>query len=608
MLHRRVPGAACVRAVLRRSCAPRRAERTSTTSQPAAPFTTDTAPAATERAVRAEKAAALRASGWEYAAVPTWPRTHSAWQARAEYEDQLLPGEGVAAPGVVVAGRVRALRWFGKLGFVAVEDASGQLQLQLAQDTLQADADGAAGSVSSIPHAKQLLDVGDIICARGDSMRKTKRGELSLVASECHLLSKAIRPLPEKYHGLRDVEARYRRRPLDFLTNARARQTIEQRSAALAAARRFLESEEFLEVETPLLHNSAGGASARPFTTHHNALDYTFALRIAPELYLKQLLVGGFEKVFELGRVLRNEGLSPRHNPEFTSLEVYEAYADYHRMIELVEGMVAAAAIAVQGTTELTYSGKPLDLTPPWRRVTMAKLVQERTGLDFRTFRDVTSAMSAADEALRVLECGLVPVNAEGVDDEGSRGGKRPLTDSVAPHLLPKTVGGVMALVFEEAVESSLWHPTIVTEYPLEISPLARRLRQATATTAASSPRHEAAPDNIEGGLVERFEVFAAGRELANAFSELADPMEQRARFEQQAALKALGDSEAHAVDEDYLAELEQAMPPAGGLGVGMDRLVMLLTDHSSIREVIAFPTLRPRDRKRETSSTFDCE
>ena len=550
--------------------------------------------AGSEQAVRTQKAASLRDDGWEYAAVPTWPRTHCAKQAHEQFERRLMPGEGISAPGVVVVGRVRALRWFGKLGFVTLEDASGRLQLQLAQDSLCAGTDAAAGQVKDIAHAEQMLDVGDIVCARGNAMRKTKRGELSLVVTDCHLLCKALRPLPEKFHGLRDVEARFRRRPLDFLTNERARKTIEQRSAALGAVRRYLESEGFLEVETPLLHAAAGGAAARPFITHHNALDYSFALRVAPELHLKQLLVGGFEKVFEMGRVLRNEGLSPRHNPEFTSLEVYEAYADYCRMIELVEGMVAAAAIAVRGTTELTYSGQPLDLTPPWRRVTMATLVREHTGIDFRNFCSVAAAMSAADEALRKLECKRDNVSdATGKLQNNSTGSYKTLSRSLPPHLLPKTVGGVMALVFEEAVEASLWHPTIVTEYPLESSPLARRLRSSSHGTDGQESGNS---DGVEGGLVERFEVFVAGRELANAFSELTDPTEQRSRFEQQAALKALGDTEAHAVDEDYLVELEQAMPPAGGLGVGMDRLVMLLTDHVSIREVIAFPTLKPRE------------
>lgn len=554
---------------------------------------------ASEQDVRAAKAAALRDAGWEYAAAPTWPRTHSAMQASEQFEAALQPGEELAAPGVTVAGRVRAMRWFGKLGFVSIQDASGLLQLQVAQGSLRGgEAGSAAGEITSVAQAKQLLDVGDIVCARGDTMRKTNKGELSLVAGECHLLSKALRPLPEKFHGLRDVEVRYRRRPLDFLTNERARRTIEQRSAALSAARRYLEAEGFLEVETPLLHAAAGGASARPFLTHHNALDCTFSLRIAPELHLKQLLVGGFEKVFELGRVLRNEGLSPRHNPEFTSLEVYEAYTDYHRMIELVEGLVGAAAIAVRGTTELSYNGNPLDLTSPWRKATMAELVRERTGLDFHDFRDVASAMDAADKALQELDDADhddAPADESGINNtmegEGIRRRRRSLADGIAPQLLPRTVGGVMALVFEETVESSLWQPTIVTEYPVEISPLARRLR---------SQGQPGDRQIVEGGLVERFEVFVAGRELANAFSELADPTEQRQRFEQQAALHALGDSEAHAVDEDYLTELEQGMPPAGGLGVGMDRLVMLLTDHTSIREVIAFPTLRPKHQEPE--------
>jgi lysyl-tRNA synthetase class 2 len=568
-----------------------------------------------ERAVRLAKVEQLMEQGWEYAAAPKYKRTHTAGEVQQQYSG-LGPGEQVGvhgAPGeyVAVSGRVMACRWFGKLGFISVQDGSGRVQLQMSADGFGSarhgtttpqgqDDQSMAGEhvVGSIEGAKQWLDVGDIVCARADAVRKTKRGEVSLVVSACQLLSKATRPLPEKFHGLRDVELRYRRRPLDFLTNVPARRVIEQRSAIMAHTRSYLQGLGFIEVETPLLHASTGGASARPFTTHHHALDCDFALRIAPELYLKQLLVGGFEKVFELGRVLRNEGISPRHNPEFTSLELYEAYADVGTMMEALEGLVSSAALAVRGTTRLSYSGgasgreELIDVTPPWRRVSMVDLVREHTGIDFTSLREVGEAIEVADAALATAAIQVVS-NAGGADGaaaDDSAGGAAAAAATAARRYRscaaarPTTVGGVMAHVFEELVEPSLRQPTLVFDYPRESSPLARTHRCASLARS------------VQGGLVERFEAFVCGWELANAFSELTDPAEQRRRFEEQAARRAQGDSEAHGVDEVFMRELEQGMPPAGGLGVGMDRLTMLLTDQQSIREVIAFPTLSHED------------
>jgi lysyl-tRNA synthetase class 2 len=351
--------------------------------------------------------------------------------------------------------------------------------------------------------------------------------------------------LPDKWHGLADVEKRYRQRYLDLIVSPQSRETFRRRALTVSAIRRWLDDREFLEIETPVLQSQPGGADARPFETHHNALDLPLTLRIATELHLKRLVVGGFERVYELGRIFRNEGISTRHNPEFTSVEVYQAYSDYLGMMELTEQMISAVCQEVCGSQTITYQGTEINLTPPWRRATMHELVQGATGLDFHAF-------STREEAAAAMEAKGLHVPA--------------LADSV---------GRLLNEAFEQAVESTLIQPTFVMDYPLEISPLAR-------------------PHRSKPGLVERFELFIVGREHANAFSELTDPVDQRQRLETQQERKAAGDLEAQGLDEDFVNALEVGMPPTGGLGIGIDRLVMLLTDSPSIRDVIAFPLLRP--------------
>ena len=432
---------------------------------------------------------------------------------------------------VSVAGRVMLTRPQGKLAFAELRDSSGAVQL-FALAKVTADFDAFA-----------RLSLGDWIGATGEVVR-TKRGELSVKVDEWVLLAEARRSFGDKWRGVSDVETRFRQREVDLWANVGSRDTLLLRSRTISWLRRTLEDRGFVEVETPILHSLAGGAAAKPFVTHHNALDADLYLRIAPELYLKRLVVGGFEKVFELGRVFRNEGLSPRHNPEFTMLELYQAYADYHDLMTLTEELVAGVALALLGTTELTYGGQILDLAPPWRRATLVDLVRQHSGLDV--------SMDTPLDELRTH------VAATGV----------------APHPLWGQ-GKLLVELYEKTAEPALWGPVFVTDFPAEVSPLARRHRH--------DPR-----------LTERFEAIVAGRELANAFSELTDPDDQRQRFEAQAAAKAAGDDEAMPVDEEYLRALEYGLPPTGGLGVGIDRLVMLLVDAANIREVIAFPTLRP--------------
>jgi len=388
------------------------------------------------------------------------------------------------------------------------------------------------------------VDAGDLIGVRG-ILRRTDRGELSVKVAEWSMLTKSLQPLPDKWHGLADVEKRYRQRYLDLIVSPQSRETFRRRALTVSAIRRWLDDREFLEIETPVLQSQPGGADARPFETHHNALDLPLTLRIATELHLKRLVVGGFERVYELGRIFRNEGISTRHNPEFTSVEVYQAYSDYLGMMELTEQMISAVCQEVCGSQTITYQGTEINLTPPWRRATMHELVQGATGLDFHAF-------STRAEAAAAMEAKGLHVPA--------------LADSV---------GRLLNEAFEQAVESTLIQPTFVMDYPLEISPLAR-------------------PHRSKPGLVERFELFIVGREHANAFSELTDPVDQRQRLETQQERKAAGDLEAQGLDEDFVNALEVGMPPTGGLGIGIDRLVMLLTDSPSIRDVIAFPLLRP--------------
>ncbi len=456
-------------------------------------------------------------------------RTHSTAEA-ATYGEDLGPGEGSGIE-VSVAGRVMLSRPQGKVAFAELRESSGAIQLFATSQTTQ-DFDRFV-----------RLNLGDWIGATGEVVR-TKRGEISVKVNGWVLLANARRSFGDKWRGVSDIETRYRQREVDLWANAESRETLMLRSRVVQRMRERLWADGFVEVETPVLHPIPGGATARPFVTHHNSLDCDLYLRIAPELYLKRLVVGGFEKVFEIGRLFRNEGLSPRHNPEFTTLELYEAYADYEDHMKLFERLVAGIAEDVLGTTNLTYQGRPLDLSVPWRRATLVELLADATGLEL-------NLDTPLDELRRVLvEAGSQPDAAWGP-------------------------GKLLVEIYEKKVESDLWGPVFVCDYPAEVSPLARR--------------HRSNPD-----LAERFEPVVAGRELGNAFSELIDPDDQRARFEQQALERARGDSEAMEVDEEYLRALEYGLPPTAGLGLGVDRLVMLLADVSNIREVIAFPTLRP--------------
>jgi lysyl-tRNA synthetase class 2 len=433
---------------------------------------------------------------------------------------------------VAVAGRLMLTRPQGKLTFAELRDSSGAVQLF------------AGSGFTERYDAFSRLSLGDWVGASGEVVR-TRRGELSVKLREWELLAEARRSFGDKWRGVADPEVRYRQRYVDLWANESSRQVFALRSRTVSLIRAWLGERGFVEVETPVLQSVPGGADARPFVTHHNALDMDLSLRIALELYLKRLVVGGMERVFELGRVFRNEGLSRRHNPEFTMLELYQAYADYTDMMELVEELVSSLARELLGTTSLTYGGRPIDLAPPWRRATMTELVEEHVGVA------VDVGMSAHDLS-RIAAAHGIPVSA-----------------SWGP-------GKLVLEIYEKTTETELWGPVFVCDYPKEVSPLARD--------------HRTRP-----GLVERFEPIVAGRELGNAFSELVDPDEQRARFEEQAARRAAGDTDATmVVDEDYLRALEYGLPPTAGLGIGVDRLVMLLGDVPNIRDVIAFPTLRP--------------
>jgi lysyl-tRNA synthetase, class II len=482
------------------------------------------------RAVRVGKLESLRALG-----IDPYPyrfaRTHEAAELERRYAG--LAAGAQTDERARLAGRIRAIRNSGM--FIDVHDASGKIQIFCHRDHLPPE--GLA--------TVRLLDIGDLIGVEG-LVRRTPRGELTVNAEAVTVLSKALRPLPEKYHGLADVELRYRQRYLDLIMNPESRATFLRRSRIIGAVRSFLTARGYLEVETPMLHTIPGGASAKPFVTHHNALDIDLYLRIAPELHLKRLLVGGLaDKVFEINRNFRNEGISPRHNPEFTMLELYEAYVDYTAIMQLVEELIGSVAQTVLGTLRINYGGTVIDLSPPWRRCSMAELVREATGIDFLAFENTEAARRAAAE----LGAGLT----------GS-----------------ENWGQALEAAFAARVEDTLIQPVHVTGFPRDISPLAKA-------------------DRADPRLAERFETYIYGWEIANAFSELTDPQDQRARFEAQMRARAAGDEEAQPLDEDYVTALEYGLPPCGGLGIGIDRLVMLLTDSPSIRDVIAFPTLRPR-------------
>ncbi|MDF1595969.1 MAG: lysine--tRNA ligase [Acidimicrobiia bacterium] len=479
---------------------------------------------------RLEKLGEIRAAGGEPYAY-RFERTALAADLHAEY-GELEPGVETGKT-VAVAGRVLNVRSFGKLMFPVVLDRTGRIQLFVARDTLgQEEFDRFAE-----------VDGGDWIGVEGEIIT-TKKGELSIRVRSWTMLSKSLRPLPEKWHGLKDVERRYRQRYLDLITSEQARAVALTRVQIIAELRKQFTDRGYVEVETPVLQAQAGGALARPFATHHNALDVDMYLRIATELHLKRLVVGGIERVFELGRIFRNEGVDTTHNPEFTTLEAYEAFADYGDIMELMEQVIGAVAEAATGSSLIEYDGKPIDLTPPYRRATLLDLLAEAIGQPV--------GFDWSLEQLRELAAG------RGITPEGGWG-----------------KGKIIAELYEHLVEPGLWDPVFVIDHPKETSPLARIHRN-------------------DPNLTERFELFAGGMELCNAFSELIDPIDQRDRFEQQALAKAAGDDEAHPIDEDFVRALEYGMPPTGGLGIGVDRLVMLLTDQTTIREVLLFPHLRP--------------
>jgi lysyl-tRNA synthetase, class II len=491
------------------------------------------------RAARLQKVEDLKQLGQNPFAY-RWQVTVHAADLQAKYAD-LAAGEEVDVE-VSLAGRILARRVFGKLAFFTLQDESGTIQLYLEKATIQAHMGEA--DPQAFEHLKQLTDGGDILGVRG-TIKRTEKGELSVKVQQYAMLTKALLPLPDKWHGLTDVAKRYRQRYVDLIVNPVVRDTFRKRALITSGIRRYLEDRGFLEIETPVLQSEAGGAEARPFVTYHNTLEMDLYLRIATELHLKRLVVGGFERVFEIGRIFRNEGVSTRHNPEFTSVEFYQAYADYHDFMDLTEELVATLCKDILGTTQITYQGTDIDLTPPWKRVTMHDLVAEHIGIDFHQFTTLEEAKAAVKD-----------LKLPGIDNCDS-------------------VGKLLNEVFEEKIEATLIQPTFLIDHPVEISPLSK-------------------PHRSKPGVVERFELFVAGRETANGFSELTDPIDQRERFELQAARRAAGDLEATGVDEDFLTALEHGMPPTCGEGIGIDRLVMLLTDSPSIRDVIAFPLLKP--------------
>ncbi len=497
------------------------------------------------RATRIEKLDQLRAVGMIPFAY-SWKSSHTMADLQSKYVD--LPNGEEKEEEVAIAGRIMARRVFGKLAFFTLQDETGNIQLYLDKNRIQEHMGDRFPE--AFANLKQLTDMGDIIGARG-TVKRTDKGELSVYVKEFEMLTKSLLPLPDKFHGLTDITTRYRQRYVDLIVNPDVRETFRRRALITASIRRTLDRDGFIEIETPTLMSEAGGADARPFITYHNTMDMELYLRIATELHLKRLVVGGFEKVFELGRIFRNEGISTRHNPEFTSIEVYQAYADYNDMMELTEMLITTAANEVLGTTEIEYQGTPISMTSPWKRITMHDAVKEATGVDFATFTDLDAAKAAAKSA-----------GIHNIDDCPS-------------------IGKLLNEAFEQKVETTLIQPTFITDYPVEISPLAK-------------------PHRSKPGLTERFELFIVGRETANSFSELTDPLDQRERLEAQAARKAAGDLEAQGVDEDFITALEYGMPPTGGLGIGIDRLVMLLTDSPSIRDVIAFPLLKPEKTETE--------
>ena len=478
--------------------------------------------------VRRDKLKTLQDAGSDPFRITKFDVSHHAEEIREQFEE-------LEDKEVTLAGRMMAKRVMGKASFAHIQDLSGKMQLYVARDSL--------GEESYAGFKK--LDIGDIIGVKG-TVFKTKTGEISLHVTELTLLSKSLQPLPEKFHGLTNVDQRYRQRYVDLITNPESKDTFIKRSKIISTIRRFLDAQGFMEVETPMLVSNAGGAAARPFTTHFNALDEDFKLRISLELYLKRLIVGGLERVYEIGRVFRNEGLDTRHNPEFTLMELYQAYTDYHGMMDLTENMFRYVAQEVLGTTTITYNGVEMDLGKPFARITMVDAVKQYSGVDFREIKTLEEARAVAD--------------AHHVEYEDRH-----------------KKGDILNLFFETFVEHHLIQPTFVMDHPIEISPLTKKK-----------------PDDPE--YVERFEFFMNGWEMANAYSELNDPIDQRERFAAQEEQFAAGDEEANHTDEDFLNALEIGMPPTGGIGYGIDRMCMLLTDSAAIRDVLLFPTMKPLD------------
>ena len=479
--------------------------------------------------VRRDKLAKLQEMGRDPFKVSRYDRTSNSTEIKGNFEEF----EGKV---VKIAGRIMSKRIQGKAGFIDIQDQNGRIQCYVRLDRIGEE----EYSIFS------TYDIGDIIGVEGEVF-KTKKEEISVKANEVVLLSKSLQVLPEKYHGLKDQDLRYRQRYVDLIVNPEVKDAFLTRTKALKALRSYLDERGFLEVETPILNTIAGGANARPFVTHHNTLDIPMYMRIANELYLKRLIVGGFDKVYEMGRMFRNEGMSIKHNPEYTAIELYQAYADYTDMMEITENVIAHMAEAATGSMKINYQGTEIDFTPPWRRMTMEECVKEYTGVDFSTINTDEEALAIAKE--------------KGIE--------------ITPGMRR---GEVINAFFEEFGEDKLIQPTFITHHPVEVSPLAKR--------NAEDPRK-----------TDRFEAFANKWELANAFSELNDPIDQKERFMDQLRKKELGDDEACDMDEDFINALEVGLPPTGGLGIGIDRVMMLLTNSASIRDVILFPTMKPIDQ-----------
>ena len=477
--------------------------------------------------VRKEKLDKLKEEGKDPYKITKFNRTHTSQEIKDNYDE--LEGKDVT-----IAGRIMAKRIMGKASFCHIQDSEGKIQSYVSINDL--------GEESY--KAFKEDDIGDIIGITG-FVFKTRTGEISIHAKEVTLLSKSLRPLPEKFHGLKDTDLRYRQRYVDLIVNPEVKDTFIKRTQIIKEMRKILDEKKYVEVETPILNTIPGGAAARPFITHHNSLDIDMYLRIATELYLKRLIVGGFDRVYEIGRIFRNEGMDIKHNPEFTTIELYQAYANLDDMMNLTEELVSKIAEKVLGTTKITYQGQEIDLTPSWKRVTMIDAIKEVTGVDFNTITTDEEAQESAKKA-------GVPVDP-----------------------IKTTRGDIIAAFFDEKVEETLIQPTFIYEYPIENSPLAKKLES-------------------DERMTQRFELFIGGREYANAFAELNDPIDQYERFLAQVKQREAGDDEANMMDTDFVTALEYGMPPTGGMGMGIDRLVMLLTDEASIRDVLLFPTMKP--------------